>query len=172
MKKNIPNNNGFSLIELVIVIAVLAILSAVAIPSFLGVRYSAKVSAVKKSLVNILKECVVAESSLMRNPTFNDIAAWDTNNSFGDSKGLNFGFTYDSELNSNSPIQSTDSCFKIAAKSNTKDIDGTAVPVLPHFEIYLDKVDNYKVKKNCSITNAQTINNNFCDTTASEGTQW
>ena len=172
MKKNISPNSGFSLIELVIVIAVLAILSAVAIPSFVGVRNSAKVSAVKKSLVNILKECIVAESTLLRSPTFNDIGAWDTTNSFGDSRGLNFGFTYDSELGSNSPIKPSDSCFKIAAKSNTEDIGGTPVPILPHFEIFLDKGDNFKVKKNCSITDAQTINNNFCDTSAPEGSQW
>ncbi len=172
MKKNISNKNGFSLIELVIVIAVLAILSAVAIPSFIGVRNSAKVSAVKKSLVNIIKECLIAESNLSIDPTFNDIGAWDTANSFGDSRGLNFGFTYDSDLSSSSPIQPSDSCFRIAAKSNTQDIGGATIPILPHFEIILDKSDNYKVKKNCSVSNAQTINNNFCDINAPEGSQW
>ncbi len=172
MDKNISNNSGFSLIELVIVIAVLAILSAVAIPSFIGVRNSAKVSAVKKSLVNILKECLVAESNLMINPTFNDIGAWDTTNSFGDSRGLNFGFTYDSELNSSSPIQPSDSCFRIAAKSNTQNIGGVPIPILPHFEIFLDKSDNFKIKRNCSVSNSQTINNNFCDTSAPDGSQW
>ena len=55
------SNNRFSLVELVVVIAVLATLSAVAIPSFIGVRNSAKVSAAKKSLVTILKECLAAE---------------------------------------------------------------------------------------------------------------
>ena len=170
--EKISDNSGFSLIELVIVIAVLAILSAVAIPSFIGVRNSAKVSAVKKSLVNILKECLIAESNGLSAPTFNDIGAWDTNNSFGDSRGLNFGFTYDSELNSSSPIQPSDSCLRIAAKSNTQDIDGVPIPILPHFEIFLDKSDNFKVKKNCSVTNAQTINNNFCDTSEPDGSQW
>ena len=36
-------NEGFSLVELVVVIAVLAILSAVAIPAFKSVRNNAKV---------------------------------------------------------------------------------------------------------------------------------
>ena len=108
LKKDISHNSGFSLIELVIVIAILAILSAVAIPAFVGVRHSAKVSAFKKFLINILKECLVAESTLLRSLTFNDIHAWDTTNSFGDSRGLNFGFSYDSELSSNSPIKPTD----------------------------------------------------------------
>ena len=73
MKNNIKNE-GFSLVELVVVIAVLAILSAVAIPAFIGVRNNAKVSAAKNSLVTILKECLAAESSLLRPPVFNDIA--------------------------------------------------------------------------------------------------
>ena len=36
-------NSGFSLIELVIVIAVLAILSAIGIPAFLGIREKAAI---------------------------------------------------------------------------------------------------------------------------------
>tara|TARA_Y100001980_G_C14422576_1_gene213171 strand:- start:79 stop:594 length:516 start_codon:yes stop_codon:yes gene_type:complete len=171
LKKDL-DNKGFSLVELVVVIAVLSVLSAVAIPAFIGVRNNAKVSAVKSSLINILKECMTAESNLLRSPTFNDIGAWDTNNSFGDSRGLNFGFTYDSELNSASPIRPSDSCYRIAAKSNTQEINGSAVPVLPHFEIFLDKADNYRVKKNCSVASTQTINNNYCDENATEGNKW
>ena len=53
------NQAGFSLIELVVVIAVLAILSAVAIPAFVGVQANGKASAVKNGLVNGVKECVV-----------------------------------------------------------------------------------------------------------------
>ena len=166
------SNNGFSLVELVVVIAVLAILSAVAIPAFVGVRNSAKVSAAKKSLVTILKECLAAESSLLRSPVFNDIASSNTNNSYGDRKGLSFGYTYDTELNSNSPIRGTESCYRVAAKSNTQDVNGTQIPILPHFEIFLDRADNYKVKKNCSVASANTINNNYCNTNAPEGEQW
>ena len=54
-----PGEEGFSLIELVVVIAVLAILSAVAIPAFVGVQANAEASAVKNGLVNGVKECVV-----------------------------------------------------------------------------------------------------------------
>ena len=171
MEQNIANK-GFSLVELVIVIAVLAILSAVAIPSFIGVRNNAKVSAAKKSLVTILKECIAAETSLLRPPVFNDIASSNTGNSYGDRKGLNFGFTYDTELNSNSPIIGTESCYRLSAKSNTQDVNGTQVPILPHFEIFLDKSDNYKVKKSCSVASANTVNNNYCNTSAPEGEQW
>jgi prepilin-type N-terminal cleavage/methylation domain-containing protein len=57
-----PGEEGFSLIELVVVIAVLAILSAVAIPAFVGVQANGKASAVKNGLANGVKECVVRSS--------------------------------------------------------------------------------------------------------------
>ena len=56
-----PGDDGFSLVELVVVIAVLAILSAVAIPAFQGVQARAKTSAVKNGLVNGIKECIVSD---------------------------------------------------------------------------------------------------------------
>ena len=55
-------NSGFSLIELVIVMAVLAILSAVAIPTFLGIREKAADTLVKVSMINSLKECRIGIS--------------------------------------------------------------------------------------------------------------
>jgi len=56
------NERGFSLIELVVVIAVLAILIAIALPNFLGVQRDARVSSVKNNLSNVIKECGVRES--------------------------------------------------------------------------------------------------------------
>ena len=56
-----PGQEGFSLVELVVVIAVLAILSAVAIPAFQGVQARAKTSALKNGLVNGIKECIVSD---------------------------------------------------------------------------------------------------------------
>ena len=55
-----PGDEGFSLIELVVVIAVLAILSAVALPNFLGVQKDGQVAAAKNTLATIVKECVVS----------------------------------------------------------------------------------------------------------------
>ena len=57
-----PGEEGFSLVELVVVIAVLAILSAVAVPAFVGVQANARASAVKNGLVNGVKECVVRDA--------------------------------------------------------------------------------------------------------------
>ncbi len=70
-----PGDEGFSLVELVIVIAVLAILAAVAIPAFQGVQARAKTAAVKNGLVNGVKECVVS-SSLDLGETFNKSRAF------------------------------------------------------------------------------------------------
>ena len=52
-------SKGFSLVELVIVIAILAILSAVAIPAFFGIREKAADTLVKVSMLNSLKECQI-----------------------------------------------------------------------------------------------------------------
>jgi prepilin-type N-terminal cleavage/methylation domain-containing protein len=52
---------AFSLIELVIVIAILAILSAIALPVFNGIRREAKISQVKNIMASVVKECKVAQ---------------------------------------------------------------------------------------------------------------
>ena len=60
-KKKI-NKDGFSLVELVTVVAVLAILSAVAIPSFFCFQRKAKATAALTSAINIQKECEISAS--------------------------------------------------------------------------------------------------------------
>ena len=77
-----PGEEGFSLVELVIVIAVLAILSAVAIPAFNNVQDNAKASAVQNGLVNGLKECAVRDAENETSLGFTDVA------SFSDSKAF------------------------------------------------------------------------------------
>ena len=70
-----PGEQGFSLVELVVVIAVLAILSAVAIPAFVGVQANARASAVKNGLANGVKECVVRAAD-EQNVNFTDAQAF------------------------------------------------------------------------------------------------
>ena len=60
-KKKI-NKDGFSLVELVTVVAVLAILSAIAIPSFFCFQRKAKATAALTSAKNIQKECEISAS--------------------------------------------------------------------------------------------------------------
>jgi prepilin-type N-terminal cleavage/methylation domain-containing protein len=52
-----PGEAGFSLIELVVVVAVLAILSAIALPVFNSISDKARVSGAKGTLASIVKEC-------------------------------------------------------------------------------------------------------------------
>ena len=52
-----PGDKGFSLIELVVVVAVLAILSAIAIPAFTNISEKARASAASNTVAQIAKEC-------------------------------------------------------------------------------------------------------------------
>lgn len=52
---------GFTLIELMIVVAIIGILSAVALPQFLGVRDRSAASAKVGELVGLAKECSVGQ---------------------------------------------------------------------------------------------------------------
>ena len=52
-----PQEEGFSLIELVVVVAVLAILAAIAIPQFSQLSDDARLNSAKSILANMYKEC-------------------------------------------------------------------------------------------------------------------
>jgi len=54
-----PGDEGFSLIELVVVVAILAILVAVALPNFTLITHKARVNQGKNALVTAIKECNV-----------------------------------------------------------------------------------------------------------------
>lgn len=55
------SEEGFSLLELVVVISILGILISISIPLFSDIRKQAQVSQAKNALATIVKECIVAE---------------------------------------------------------------------------------------------------------------
>ena len=96
MRKLKYSNDGFTLVELVVVIAVLAILSAVAIPSFICFPKKARATAALNSLTQVYKECLAKnldnenQNFIPSNYSINGYSFKSNSNNFceGDSSGL------------------------------------------------------------------------------------
>ena len=130
-----PGEEGFSLVELVVVIAVLAILSAVAIPAFTNVQANARASAVQNGMVNGLKECAVREAENESDLTWNSVA------SFSDPAAFR-GFTLRALANGGGggSDRPADSCYAVEAISNPTGQNS-------NFTIFLRESDGVAVKR-------------------------
>ncbi len=70
----LKNRKGFTLIELIVVLAVLAVIMAIAIPRFLGVQQTAKLNSDDATIGLIAK---AAELYYAQNPTATDVNSAD-----------------------------------------------------------------------------------------------
>ena len=115
-----PGEKGFSLIELVVVIAVLATLIVIALPNFQGVTDDAAVSAGKKYLVDAFTECTVARtrgiSQTITPPTINGGTLTATSTTCPSSTGTTLTYT---------PALSSIPTFVIDLYSGAKTCTGT-----------------------------------------------
>jgi prepilin-type N-terminal cleavage/methylation domain-containing protein len=133
---------GFSLIELVVVIAVLAVLTAIALPNFLGVSDDASARTAQQGALNAFKECKVkwARNKRGSTETFSipAITDWaiEASGPSSDPKSMSVTSSYgDAQPKSGTLIQ----CFKDSA---SKDI--YAVPISKKFPIYKIAADGTK----------------------------
>ena len=102
MEKNKYENNGFSLIELVVVISVLSILSSIALSLFNIFKEKAADTLVKVSMVNSFKECKTSLFLEEEIPTFTlDLGLHSTNGYY------QFYQEYDYKIRDDGTIPST-----------------------------------------------------------------
>ena len=102
MEKNKYENNGFSLIELVVVISVLSILSSIALSLFNIFKEKAADTLVKVSMVNSFKECKTSLFLEEEIPTFTlDLGLHSTNGYY------QFCQEYDYKIRDDGTIPST-----------------------------------------------------------------
>ena len=102
MEKNKYENNGFSLIELVVVISVLSILSSIALSLFNIFKEKAANTLVKVSMVNSFKECKTSLFLEEEIPTFTlDLGLHSTNGYY------QFYQEYDYKIKDDGTIPST-----------------------------------------------------------------
>ena len=117
-------NKGFSLIELTVVIAVLSIFSAVAIPFFDNLRKKAMIAAVKENITTITMECLVQDlldETKSFGTNYRDRGWNNSNTTFSDNGGIDHGSTgypyYFISLGFGNPLSLDGNYLSITARS-------------------------------------------------------
>jgi len=159
-------SNGFSLLELIVVIAVLAILGSIAIPSFTKVRKDALISAVKATLTQVNRECMVELAKGNISPSFDDLTSWKSYNKYGPGGGHpGWGFiewTFDTGMYTAIPISPSDPCLTLSAMSATEDSPGRYKKLYPDFSITI--TGSGEIIRTCVVVDQGfTYNEGHCD---------
>ena len=162
------NNKGFSLIELVVVIAVLSILGSIAVPAFDKVRKKAMIAAVKENITLITKQCLIQDlidESRTFTTNYRDLGWNNSNTSFSDNGGINHGSIgypyYFISLGFGNPLSLDSNCLSISAKS--KYINNTSIGEMPHFQIFFNHGE-MRFEKLCTVDSEKTFNDGTCNT--------
>ena len=159
------NNKGFSIIELVVVIAVLSILGAIAIPYFDSLRKKAMIAAVKENITTIVEQCLI-ENLLVQSGEYGlpykTALGWNnTNTSFSDNGGIDLGSPgypyYSYNLDFADQLSLEDNCISISARS--KYFNNTSIGELPHFQIFFN-IGTGAFEKLCEVDDPERTFNN------------
>lgn len=160
------------MLELVVVVAITALLTAIALPRFANIQKDAKISQVKNTLTSIIKECKIAELREQR-LEFRYIASANGQLPSYLLKSGTVLSTNPSFFSRSCYVPSSSgapSIMEIMAETTDKD-PSLSYGLLPGFSISYDSVTG-KVTKTCTFEDYSDVYKSGCDSPVYYGGLW